>query len=195
MRGGKQMKRPRGVIIIGCLLLLQGLVLSAVVAVFAAAIIMAFTRRLPPDLVISLEDIAPLNWASVGANAVVAVLSLVGGVALLLARPWAWTLALLVQGYSLAVDLWGVYQGRTPYLEMVIPIVIIFYLNTRSVSRFFESLRHHTSVRPHTAPAALNADVGTIVTRGNVVVPTLTPTPGRTQPDQQPVQHESAQRT
>src|SRR5690348_177141 len=189
------MKRPRGVIIIGCLLLLQGLALSAVVAVLTTTIILALRGQLPPDLVVSLEGISPLSWTSIGANAVVAILSLVGGVALLLVRPWAWTLALLVQGYSLAVDLWGVFQGRTPYLEMLVPIVIIFYLNTRSVTRFFESLRHHTSVRPHTAPVALNADVGTIVTRGNVVVPTLTPTPGRTQPDQQPVQHESAQRT
>lgn len=187
------MKRPRGVIIIGCLLIVQGLLLSAVVFVLAATIILAFTHRLPSDLVISLEGISPLNWASVGANAIVAVLSLVGGVALLLVRPWAWTLALLVQGYSLAVDLWGVYQGRTPYLEMLIPIVIIFYLNTRSVSRFFESLRHGTEVRPHTAPATPNTSAGPFVPGANAVVPTLTPT--QTQPDQQPVRHESATRT
>jgi len=187
------MKRPRGVIIIGCLLIVQGLILSAVVVVLAATIILAFTRQLPSDLVISLKDIAPLNWASVGANAIVAVLSLIGGVALLLVRPWAWTLALLVQGYSLAVDLWGVYQGRTPYLEMLIPIVIIFYLNTRSVSRFFETLRHRTDVRPHTAPAVPNASAGPFVPGANAVVPTLTPT--QTQPDQQPLRHESATRT
>lgn len=182
------MKRPRGVIIIGCLLLLQGLVLSAVVVVLAAAIILALRGQLPPDLGTSLEGITPLSWTSIGANAVVAILSLVGGVALLLVRPWAWTLALLVQGYSLAVDLWGVFQGRTPYLEMIVPIVIIFYLNTRPVTRFFESLRHPTSVRPHTAPATPNSNVGT-------VVPTLTPAPERTQADQQPVRHESARRT
>ena len=189
------MKRPRGVIIIGCLLLLQGLVLSAVVAVFAATIFLALRHQLPPDLVISLKGITPLSWASVSANAVVAILSLVGGVALLLVRPWAWTLALLVQGYSLAVDLWGVFQGRTPYLEMLVPIVIIFYLNTRSVTRFFETLRHHTIVRPQTAPAAPNASAGTVVPVGKAVVPTLTPTLTPTQPDQQPVRHESAQRT
>jgi hypothetical protein len=190
------MKRPRGVIIIGCLLLLQGLVLSAVVAAFAATIILALRRQLPPDLVVSLEGITPLNWASSSANAVIAILSLVGGVALLLVRPWAWTLALLVQGYSLAVDLWGVLQGRTPYLEMLVPIVIIFYLNTRSVTRFFETLRHHTSVRPHTAPATPNASAGTLVIESSALVPTLTPTPtpARTQPDEQPVRHESAQR-
>ena len=131
------MKRPRGVIIIGCLLLLQGLVLSAVVAAFAATIILALRRQLPPDLVVSLEGITPLNWASSSANAVIAILSLVGGVALLLVRPWAWTLALLVQGYSLAVDLWGVLQGRTPYLEMLVPIVIIFYLCTASSVAYF----------------------------------------------------------
>lgn len=189
------MKRPRGVIIIGCLLLLQGLVLSAVVAVLVAIIVLALRRQLPPDLVISLEGITPLSWASVSANAVVAILSLVGGVALLLVRPWAWTLALLVQGYSLAVDLWGVLQGRTPYLEMLVPIVIIFYLNTRSVTRFFEALRHHTSVRPHTASTAMNADARTMAPEGKAVVPTLTPTLERTQPDQQPVRHESAQRS
>jgi len=194
------MKRPHGVIIIGCLLLLQGLVLSAVVAVFAATIIPALRHQVPPDLVISLEGVTPLRWASASANAVVAILSLVGGVALLLVRPWAWTLALLVQGYSLAVDLWGVLQGRTPYLEMLVPIIIIFYLNTRSVTRFFETLRHPTSVRPHTAPAAPNASAGMLVTESSALVPTLTPTPApeRTQlnqPDQQPVRHESAQRT
>lgn len=192
------MKRPRGVIIIGCLLLLQGLVLSAVVAVFAISVILALRRQVPPDLVISLEGITPLSWASASANAVVAILSLVGGVALLLVRPWAWTLALLVQGYSLAVDLWGVLQGRSPYLEMLVPIVIIFYLNTRSVTRYFETLRHHTSVRPHTAPTAPNATAGTRAPESSALVPTLTPAPGRTQlnqPDQQPVRHESAQRT
>ena len=191
------MKRPRGVIFIGCLLLLQGLVLSAVVAVFAATIIPALRGQLPPDLVISLEGVTPLSWASASANAVVAILSLVGGVALLLVRPWAWTLALLVQGYSLAVDLWGVLQGRTPYLEMIVPIIIIFYLNTRSVTRFFETLRHPTSVRPHTAPATPNASAGMLVTESSALVPTLTPAPARTQPDQpdqQPVRHERAQR-
>lgn len=189
------MKRPRGVIIIGCLLFLQGLVLSALVAVPAATLILALRGQLPSDLVISLEGITPLSWASIGANAVVAILSLVGGVALLLVRPWAWTLALLVQGYSLAVDLWGILQGRTPYLEMLVPIVIIFYLNTRSVTRFFETLRHHTSVRPHTAPTTPSATTGTLATESGVLVPTLTPAPGRTQPDQQPARRESAQRT
>ncbi|HEX5440041.1 MAG TPA: hypothetical protein VFW76_04110 [Ktedonobacterales bacterium] len=192
------MKRPRGVIIIGCLLLLQGLVLSAFVAVLAATTIPALRHELPPDLVISLDGVSPQSWASVGANAVVAILSLVGGVALLLVRPWAWTLALLVQGYSLAVDLWGVLQGRTPYLEMLVPIVIIFYLNTRSVTRFFETLRHRTSVRPHTAPVALNASAGTMAPEGQAIVPTLTPTIERTQlnqPDQQPVRHESVRRS
>jgi hypothetical protein len=110
-------------------------------------------------------------------------------------------LALLVQGYSLAVDLWGVLQGRAPYLEMIVPIIIIFYLNTRSVTRFFETLRHPTSVRPHTAPATPNASVGMLVTESSALVPTLTPAPTRTQPDQpdqpdqQPVRHERAQRT
>ncbi len=191
------MKRPRGVMIIGCLLLIQGLLLSGIVVVLAAAIILALNRQLPRELAVSIEGISPLDWASVAANAVVGILSLVGGVALLLVRPWAWTLALLVQGYSLAVDLWSIYQGHTPYLEMLVPIVIIFYLNTRSVSRFFENLRRHTDGQAQSGPATpnalngLNATAGTITATGGAVVAPS----GRTPPDQRTVRQESPQRS
>jgi hypothetical protein len=185
------MKRPLGVVIIGCLMFLQGVALTIMVGLLVATINSALTRQLPPGLVITLEGGSPLNWAGVGANAVVALLSLVGGVALFLVRPWAWTLALLVQGYSLAIDLWSTFHGHTPYLEMLIPIVIIFYLNTRTVSRFFEAARHQTSAQTHVSPdipQVLQMSAGTIAAGRDAVVAASEPT----QPAQRSTRRESA---
>lgn len=151
------MKRPRGVTIIGCLLILQGLTQGVLVGVIVATYISTLFQQAPAWLNLVLANMSVGDWASVVANAIVAILAFAGGAALLVLRPWAWTVALLLQGYSLAIDLWSIYLGYQPYLEMVLPIIIVFYLNTREVRRVFETLRHPAGAQPLDARGATGA--------------------------------------
>jgi hypothetical protein len=141
------MKRPRGVTIIACLLLAQGVAQGALVSVFIAAFIVTLVQPPPSWLISVFANMSLGNWAGIVASAIVAILALASGVALLLLRSWAWMVAMLLQGYSLAISLWSLYRGYHPYVEMLLPIIIVFYLNTREVRRVFESLRHPASAR------------------------------------------------
>lgn len=178
------MKRPRGVTIIGCLLLAQGLLQGALIGVVVSAYVSTLVQRAPSWLIPVLANMSIGDWASISANAIIAILALVGGGALLLLRPWAWTVAMLLQGYSLTIDLWSIYLGYRPYLEMLLPIVIVFYLNTREVRRVFETLRHPTGARPLDALDSTDAYASTN-TVGNGAIT-------EQQPEEEPVDPRTA---
>src|SRR5271166_3899500 len=97
------MKRPRGVTIISCLLLVQGLVGILTVGLIVTVGALALAHRLATELLPSFGATSVVGWAGAGAYVLVALLAIVGGVALLLMRPWAWTLAMLLEGYALAL--------------------------------------------------------------------------------------------
>lgn len=138
------MKRPRGVTIISCLLLVQGLVGILSVGLIATIGALALAHRLPQQALVSLGVTSVIGWAGAGAYVLVALLAFIGGVALLLMRPWAWTLAMLLEGYALALALWSFYQGHPLYLQMLLSVVIVFYLNTRDVYRAFQARLYPT---------------------------------------------------
>jgi len=138
------MKRPRGVTIISCLLLIQGLVGIATASLIATVGALVLAHRLPTQVVLSFGVTSVIGWAGAGVFVLVSLLAFIGGVALLLMRLWAWTLAMLLEGYALAINLWSFFQGHPFYLQMLLGAVIVFYLNTRDVYRAFQARLYPT---------------------------------------------------
>lgn len=136
------MRRPLGVTLIGALLLIQGLFLvaSAAAAIFpkVASEISAF--RLP-DAVnftgLTADDV--LSAALVGALGLFIALS---GIGVLRLYPWAWLAAMALQGWTLAVFLLDHFiRGRSSYTTALLGVVIVFYLNSRTIRRAFALAR------------------------------------------------------
>jgi hypothetical protein len=123
------MMRPRGVTIIGCLLIVEGLVLG----VSVGSAILAGGMTPDQQVIRSIGAVPAGGWIGVGAYAIVATLMLAGGVALLMMLPWSWTVAMLLQGYALTLNLWSYFNDHPLYLQMLIAVVIVFYLNSRDV--------------------------------------------------------------
>jgi len=138
-------KRPRGVTIIGVLLFVQGLVQAVAIALALAPLIPSLAHALPPGITVAAHRPSNGDWIGFGTQAVVAVLSLVGGVGMLGLRPWAWVVAMLLEGYALTLYLWAYFTGRPRYLEMLIAAVIVFYLNTRAVRSVFDAVRRRAA--------------------------------------------------
>jgi hypothetical protein len=166
------------------MLLVQGLALGVVVCI-SVANLPPLVRQLPFDLIRRLAAVSLVNWPSIGANAVVAIFALIVGVALLQLRPWAWIVAMLLEGYSLTLSLWSSWQGYPAYAELLIAVVIVFYLNLREVRRAFEVLQRPADTQ-HLAPspAGANERAGASAT-GSAPVgdAAASSAPGPTQPD------------
>ena len=63
---------------------------------------------------------------------------LVAAIGLLRLRRWAWVLAMLIVGYRMANNLWLYASGGdAAELEMLLDVVMVFYLNQRDVQRAF----------------------------------------------------------
>jgi hypothetical protein len=65
-----------------------------------------------------------------------AVITIAG---LWLRRRQAWILAMILVGIGLVFNIWNYLEGRPFYLNMLILVVAVFYLNERSVQLMFES--------------------------------------------------------
>jgi hypothetical protein len=139
------MKRPLGVVVIGVLMLLEGLPLGLLGATALAMRFNALPAAIPPDATHQLELVAPeglltmVLWAGLG------VLLLLGGIGILLLRPWAWLLAMVLQGVTLANLLYGYSAGRQDYPGMALGVVVVFYLNSRSVRLAFNLARQRAT--------------------------------------------------
>jgi len=66
---------------------------------------------------------------------------------LLLLKRWAWILTMILTGILLAFSIWSYFQGSPHYLEMVIYIVIVFYLNQRDVQSPFLHIENTVGAR------------------------------------------------
>ena len=53
-------------------------------------------------------------------------------------RRWAWFAAMVLQGIALIVGIWQYFHGGTPYINLLLNTLIVFYLNQRDVRRIFE---------------------------------------------------------
>jgi Predicted membrane protein (DUF2127) len=68
----------------------------------------------------------------------VGVVTLVAAIGLLRLRRWAWVLVMLIVGGQLVTNLWEYFVlGERPYLDMLLNVVTVFYLNQREVQRAF----------------------------------------------------------
>lgn len=52
-------------------------------------------------------------------------------------KRWGWTLTMILTGLALATNIWQYFQGEPQYFNMVLNIVIVFYLNQREVQWLF----------------------------------------------------------
>jgi hypothetical protein len=99
------MKRLGGVTIISYLPLLQGVVGILFGGAFAAVGILALANHLPTQELASLDATSASDWALVGAYTIITLLVFAGGVALLSMHTRGWAVAMLLQGYTLALNL------------------------------------------------------------------------------------------
>ncbi len=120
---GKQpsVRRPRGVIIIAALLLIQAGVWTATGTLYFS--------ELPVFRLPAMETSA-FALALAGVNVIVAV-------GMIFLRPWAWVGAMTVQGLSLVAGLWSYSLGERDYPLMVTSVMVVLYLNLREVRRPF----------------------------------------------------------
>jgi hypothetical protein len=153
------LKRPFGVTLLGVLLLLQGLGLCAQAA---AEIWLRFAPKSSLRSVIS-HDVAGLmvnDWQAIVVVGLLGIFSLAAGVGLFRLHPWAWFVAMVLQGWTLATLLLSYFiAGVHNYVNMLLGSVIVFYLNTRAVHETFDRARRHAeselSAPPATHPVAI----------------------------------------
>ena len=76
-------------------------------------------------------------YAAIVAFTLLALLDLVAVIGLWRLARWAWTLTMLTIGISLASMLYRYSQEDPLYLNMVLNVLMVFYLNQRDVQRVF----------------------------------------------------------
>ncbi len=58
-------------------------------------------------------------------------------------KRWAWLLLMIQLGVSMAINLWRYHQGAPHYFDMLLDVLIVFYLNQRDVQHAFERRRRN----------------------------------------------------
>lgn len=132
------MKRPIGVIIIGALLLVQGLALALVTIPLLALQGVNIFGALSSDLAQPLRQLRIGDWLALGVVALIAVGSVIASIGMLRLRPWAWLIAMTLQAVTLVELLFAYFAGQPNYVSMLLGAGIVLYLNTRSVRQAFE---------------------------------------------------------
>lgn len=131
-------RRPRSVSFVASLVLAE-----AVSALILAGLTVAglLTIELSgPTLIIErvLADAPAREVSAVAAGGLAAGLILtVAGIGLLRMHTWAWSLAVVVHGITLADALAGYAVGRPPYALMAIGSVVVLVLNQREIRQAF----------------------------------------------------------
>src|SRR5258705_6723331 len=137
--GSAAMKRPFGVTIIGILLLLQGLSLLVTVASAAWVQLTHEGSDLQSTLAVNLGGFTLNEWLSAAVMGVLGLFSAAAGIGVLRLLPWAWFGAMALQGWTLATLLLNYFvRGGGGYPSMPLGVIIVFYLNTRSVRNTFD---------------------------------------------------------
>ncbi len=171
------MKRPFGVTIVGILLLVQGLFL---VVVASAAIFLKTTLGGGLSGPLRAIDVARLTVDDLLSGIVVGALGVfiaLSGVGVLRLFSWAWLAAMALQGWTLALFLLNYFlSGQSRYGNypgVLLSVVIVFYLNSRTVRHTFDLVRRRES-SPAAAPASpalthtsMATDGGEAASRGN----------------------------
>jgi hypothetical protein len=99
---------------------------------------------------LAAEDL--ISAALVGGLGLFIVLS---GIGILRLHPWAWLVAMALQGWTLAVFLLDYFtRGQSSYSTALLSVIIVFYLNSRTIRRAFDLVRRREamSARPPLEP-------------------------------------------
>ena len=118
-------RRPFGVYAVAALLLLDAIVL----------ILNAQNVELSSVLKVHLPgggqlDMPVLDWV-----AAIVIVILVGGLVGL--KRWAWVGTMLVVGIGLAVGIWLYFEHEPRFANMLVNVIVVFYLNQRGVQAAF----------------------------------------------------------
>ena len=131
-------RRPRAVSFVASLVLAEAMA-ALLLAGLGIMGLLAFEVRGPTLIVERAMAEAPAREVSpVSAGGMVAGLVLtVAGIGLLRMHAWAWSLAVVVHGVTLAEALAGYAVGRPPYVLMAIGSLVVLVLNQREVRQAF----------------------------------------------------------
>jgi hypothetical protein len=147
-------RRPRAVIVLGWLLILQGVLALIIFGALLAVVLAVQTGALVVDLA-QLSDPADRGPVLLSAGAGLAgIFSLVSGVGLLRLHAWAWLLALITQGVLLLVALIDYWLGSPDFATLALGVVQVYLLNRSDVQQAIKPTGPHSIEAP---PALLAA--------------------------------------
>lgn len=155
------MKRPPGVTIIAIVILLYGVLGTALGLSALVLSVLHAIGKLPPEVVVVVGNGSVFDVFLVAAQVALGVFALVSSIGLLRLRPWAWLMAMLLLGCELAIQLINYFQGRPVYLLMLLTAILVLYLNRHSIREVF-SIEPAASVVPasiHLEPASSASDI------------------------------------
>jgi uncharacterized membrane protein (DUF2068 family) len=150
-RGRPQITRPRGVTLISVWLILFGLFDVGLGVLLIALLFLA--DQLPVDAILSSPEMKILMNEALSAGVVGAVelvigmMMLVAAVGMLRMRQWAWLLALIIQGTELLIGMLEHPRAGLTAVNMLIGVLVVFYLNQRSIRMAFQVARHRQDPR------------------------------------------------
>lgn len=122
-------KRPFGV-----WLVILSLAANLAINILDAALLAGGT-----DVLNLAPDEVARSWRFVFdlAAAVVVAVALLG---LFLRAHWAWALTMILTGLSLFAGVWSYLSGGEPYINLLLGVLTVFYLNLRSVQNYFKEV-------------------------------------------------------
>ena len=122
------MRRPAGITIIGVLSFVAG-----VIYLLQGIRILGFVVFGPGQ---AFTNVSLSGWGAI----ILGVFWIAVGGAFLSLRPWAWFFGVIVVGLSLIAAFWGNINGwqfGDLFAAMIVPLVILFYLNSDHVKAAF----------------------------------------------------------
>ncbi len=143
------MKRPLSVTIIGALVLTQGLTFGVLGSLATVVPLAAEAGLLPPEVLAALPTLPPRAEIRAVGALMLGSFGLVSGIGLLRLRPWAWLMAMILQGINLANELFGYARGSAVYPSMALSVLIVLYLNASDIQRAFSAAQHRADPVSH----------------------------------------------
>lgn len=158
-------KRPFGVTLVGALLLVQGLLLLMLAA---AVIFLNVSLAGSISGVVLTASLTRLTMTGVLSAVLIGALGIfiaLSGIGMLRLVSWAWLAAMALQGWTLALFLFGYFirgqSNYSTYPSVLLTLIIVFYLNSRTVRRTFDHIRRRESTAGAVPPAAMYAGMTT----------------------------------
>jgi hypothetical protein len=122
------MRRPAGITIIGVLASIAG-----IIYILQGIRILGYVAFGPAQ---AWSNVSATGWGTL----ILGIVWLAVGGAFMSLRPWAWVFGVIVVGLSLIAAFWGNINGwqfGDLFVAMIVPLVILFYLNSEKVKAAF----------------------------------------------------------